>query len=168
MRYLLIMLWIGGLLLGLGQAVRAQTPSEKQMTEMHTVRIAAQAPVFVSVMLDGRLVLNATLQPGEWRTWHGEQFELKASNASALEVTLDGTDRLGPPVVGLGAQLQALGQGAGKNRLGRKHRERRNLVGLVSGLAEEEVLIACLEFRPFQCSPARRLTAEGRYHSQRS
>ena len=96
MRYLLIMLWIGGLLLGLGQAVRAQTPSEKQRTEMHTVRIAAHAPVFVSVMLDGRLVLNATLQPGEWRTWHGEQFELKASNASALEVTLDG--RLSGPL----------------------------------------------------------------------
>lgn len=99
MRYLLIMLWIVGLLLGLGQAVRAQTPSEKQMTEMHTVRIAAQAPVFVSVMLDGRLVLNATLQPGEWRTWHGEQFELKASDASALEVTLDGrlSGALGAP-----------------------------------------------------------------------
>jgi len=79
--------------------VQAQTPPEKQTKAMHTLHISAQAPVFVSVMIDGRLILNTTLQPGEWRAWHGEQFELKASNASALEVTLDGqlSGALGAP-----------------------------------------------------------------------
>lgn len=61
--------------------------------EFRTLRIDVRGVSWVQVVVDQVIAFNGFLQPGEQRTWQGQQITLTIASAEEVKATLDGTTK---------------------------------------------------------------------------